>query len=209
MTVGFRNSAGVDLDSVFDPYVQGTKPAATGFRDSAGVDLNQRYAPLVFGSAAAATGMRIASGADLNTLWAAAGTASYAGPKNPGFATAYSVDKGGIHDVAATCQLTVKSDGTWTVTNGGTGGVVNGSPTSGTWHTNPAAGVGAGCQLRSTTGGAFVSLSTDKVFTVNAFASSGGNPFDSETMNLQFTFKNNDGTNTVSDNTSITASASV
>lgn len=82
MSTGFRNASGTDFDDVFDPYVQGTKPAATGYRTSDGVDLNQRYAPLAFGSAAAAQGYRISSGSDVNTLWAAKGTANYSLPIN-------------------------------------------------------------------------------------------------------------------------------
>jgi hypothetical protein len=77
MTTGFKNSSGVDFDALFDPYVQGTKPANTGFATSDGVDLANRYAPLSYGSAVPATGFKIASGADVNTLWAAAGTAVY------------------------------------------------------------------------------------------------------------------------------------
>lgn len=78
MAAGIRTN-GVDLDDVFDPYVQGTKPALTGYR-SAGQDLRDRYAPIVYGSAASATGYRIPGGADLSTLFAAKGTASYFPP---------------------------------------------------------------------------------------------------------------------------------
>ena len=74
MASGFRVGS-TDLDDVFDPYVQGTKPAVTGFRVAA-QDLRDRYAPIAFGTAAAATGFRV-SGADLNTLFAKKGTASY------------------------------------------------------------------------------------------------------------------------------------
>lgn len=80
MGAGYQNSSGVDLDTIFDPYIEGVKPAATDYKTSDGRDLNQRYAPLFYGRAAAATGLQLGSGADLNTLWAAKGTASYYTP---------------------------------------------------------------------------------------------------------------------------------
>jgi len=66
----------VDLDDHFDPYVEGTKPAATGYKVGS-TDLNQRYAPLVYGQKAAATGLTIAGRGDLNTQFAKKGTANY------------------------------------------------------------------------------------------------------------------------------------
>lgn len=77
MTVGFRNSAGVDFDLLFDPYITGTAPAATGFTDAGGVDLAGRYAPIVFGTKGPDVGFRNSAGVDLSNLWAAAGTARY------------------------------------------------------------------------------------------------------------------------------------
>lgn len=78
MTSGIK-SAGVDLDSIFDPYMSGTtKARATGV-SVAGSDLNNRFAPLTYGSSAAATGIK-SEGADLNTLFAAYGTAHYSLP---------------------------------------------------------------------------------------------------------------------------------
>lgn len=79
MPAGYRNAAGVDFDSLFDPYVSGTKPAATGFRDSGGVDLNQRYAPIAVGTKGPNVGHRTSAGLDVSNLWAAHGTASYQG----------------------------------------------------------------------------------------------------------------------------------
>jgi len=75
MPSGYR-SGGVDFDDLFDPYVQGTKPAATGRRVS-GVDLIHRYAPIAYGAKRADVGHR-ANGVDVSNLWAAKGTASYA-----------------------------------------------------------------------------------------------------------------------------------
>lgn len=129
MATGFKVGT-KDLDDIFDPYVQGAKPAATGYTVG-GVDLNQRYAPLEYGSQAAATGMKIAGGADLNTLWAAKGTAVYlsnvtsSGVGNPAFA---SID------------VRVMNDGriVFTANNGGT---LN-------YHSPVTAGVGSQYRFR-------------------------------------------------------------
>ncbi len=77
MAVGYRNAAGVDFDSLFDPYVTGTKPANCGYRDSSGVDLVNRYAPISFGSKGPDVGFRTSAGVDVSNLWAALGTAVY------------------------------------------------------------------------------------------------------------------------------------
>lgn len=128
MSTGFRNASGTDFDDVFDPYVQGTKPAATGYRTSDGVDLNQRFAPLVYGTAAAATGFRLSSGADVNTLWAAKGTASYALPID---GTLYSqgVNIPSAGSGNATLTFAISGSG-WLVTGSGAGGTL--TPAAGT-----------------------------------------------------------------------------
>ncbi|MEW5251589.1 hypothetical protein [Microbulbifer discodermiae] len=115
MASGYQTSSGSDLDSVFDPYVQGTKPAATGYQTSDGRDLNQRYAPLSFGSAAASTGIKLASGADLNTLWAARGTASYYTPMSNASLSRSSSSKEAI----STGNTTLTSDSVTTSVSGG------------------------------------------------------------------------------------------
>lgn len=72
MTSGIQ-SAGVDLDAIFDAHRSGQPNArATGIAIN-GSDLNARLAPLSAGSAAAATGIQ-SEGADLNTLFAQIGT---------------------------------------------------------------------------------------------------------------------------------------
>lgn len=68
---------GTDFDDMFDPYVQGTKPANTGFRTADGVDLANRYAPIAYGSKRADVGYRTSAGVDVSNLWAAKGTAVY------------------------------------------------------------------------------------------------------------------------------------
>ena len=158
MVTGFKKGA-TDLDDIFDPYVEGAKPAATAFKTADGIDLNQRYAPLSYGTQAAATGMKIAGGAVLNTLWAAKGSAVYAGPIDPGFGGPYSANQVGSGTVQKEAILTIKSDGTWAVTKSA-GGTLGGTPLTGAWHSNPAAGVGAGCEVQ-VDGGAWQSLSVD------------------------------------------------
>lgn len=69
-TTGFKNSVGVDIGTLFDPYVSGTQATATGYLDLLGNDLSTRFAPYVSGSQSATTGYTITSGSDLNTVFA-------------------------------------------------------------------------------------------------------------------------------------------
>lgn len=78
MTSGIA-SKGVDLDSIFDPYVAGTTKARAAGIAAGGTDTSDLYANIIYGSAAAATGIQ-SEGDDLNTLYAKKGTASYALP---------------------------------------------------------------------------------------------------------------------------------
>lgn len=207
MPSGF-STGGDDLDDVFDPYVEGTKPAATGYT-AAGADLKDRYAPISFGTAAPVTGMSISGGVDLNTLWAAKGTAVYAGPVALGLGSSYDNSRTSSHDVAAEVLLTIKSDGTWSVTNGGAGGVVAGSPLTGTWHSAPAAGVGTGARVRFSSGGAWFDLSTDRSVSVSAFASSGGTTDDTQSASYAISISRSDGSQQVDATTTLSASATV
>lgn len=111
MATGFRNSSGVDFDSLFDPYVQGTPPSDTGFRLSSGVDLAGRYAPISFGSKGPDVGFRTSSGTDVSNLWAAYGTASYSLPIN---GRSYTRSRG---RGTASLSFNMKSDGTYSITN--------------------------------------------------------------------------------------------
>ena len=81
MTSGFQ-SAGVDFDLLFDPYVQGTKPANTGYTITSYGDLANRYAPLVYGTKRANVGYGAPGVSDVTNLWAAYGTATYSLPFN-------------------------------------------------------------------------------------------------------------------------------
>lgn len=81
-----KASGNPNLDLVFDPYVEGTKPPSTGLLDDSGSDIVNRYAPIVYGSQAAATGLLTeqAGHADINTLFAAYGTTRYPLPIDGG-----------------------------------------------------------------------------------------------------------------------------
>lgn len=76
MAIGVE-SANVDLDSIFDPLLNGMTPAPnTGLRYGAiPTDLAAKYAPLSYGFATSPTGIKVGSGKnDLNTIFAAIGT---------------------------------------------------------------------------------------------------------------------------------------
>lgn len=127
MTTGYRNSAGVDFDGLFDPYVQGTKPGATGYRTSDGIDLNQRFAPITFGSKGPNVNYRLSSGADVSTLWAAFGTASYGLPIQ---GVRYAQNTIIAHSSSGFASLTFSANAsTWAVTGAGSGSL---SPAAGT-----------------------------------------------------------------------------
>ena len=114
MTSGIQ-SKGVDLDSIFDPYVTGASPGLTGIQ-YAGTDIHTRYAPLVYGTQAAATGLLCKVGGagsfvDLNTLFAAKGTAKY-----PLLGASYSAENAGRNNIA----LTFPTASTWSIATNGT-----------------------------------------------------------------------------------------
>lgn len=73
MATGFRDSSGVDLDSLFAVYSSGTKRANTGFMTSDGVDISNRFQP---GDAGITTGFRDSAGTDVGRLFAAAAAGS-------------------------------------------------------------------------------------------------------------------------------------
>lgn len=122
--------AGVDLDDVFDPYVQGDKVAPTGFTND-GVDLCERYAPLRYGSAAPPTGLSVAGRGDFNTLWAAKGSATYTlgfdGATFAAHAQALSSQGGTI---SADASVGLLANGTWAASGGPN---FSGGPAAGLW----------------------------------------------------------------------------
>ena len=117
MAVGYRNAANVDFDDLFDPYVQGAKPADCGFRDSGASDLVNRYAPIAFGSKGPDVGFRTSAGVDVSNLWAAKGSASYF----PMVIQATSYSFTGLPRAAAV-KIAIRTNGTIPVTTNGTTG---------------------------------------------------------------------------------------
>lgn len=138
MPVGLRRvsgtGAGLDFDSIFDPYVSGTKAAACGYRDAAGVDIVNRYAPISLGTKAANVGHRIVTGpgvgTDVSNLFAAIGTAQYSLPFDGDTFSAHS--SGNVSSaMTSTITTAINAAGTYAVTT-----VANNIRTaniSGTW----------------------------------------------------------------------------
>ena len=149
MAVNYRNNAGVDFDDLYDPFVQGTPPAATGYRNLSGVDLAGRYAPIAFGTKGPNVNYRNLAGVDLSNLWAAIGTARYL-PVIPFGAYDQSIFNN--HDAGATFTCAFNNDGTWAITQSNVpgGGSSSGSPLSGVWASTTGAGVGSGYNIRIT-----------------------------------------------------------
>ena len=70
MATGFEIKTGLDLNTVFAPYVSGPQAVVTGFENALGKDLSTVFAPYVSGTKAALTGFQISDGADLNSVFA-------------------------------------------------------------------------------------------------------------------------------------------
>jgi|SRR5581483_1762386 len=129
MADGYRNSAAADFVNLFDPDIKGDGPTASIFKKSDGTLL--KYAKLSYGSKGPNVGFRDASGVDLSNYWAAAGTARYGLPFDGGSFTARS--SGLISgSMDANITLTIKSDGTYSLTCLGNSPDTSGS-TSGAW----------------------------------------------------------------------------
>lgn len=169
MAAGYRNTAGVDFDSLFDPFQEGTPPANTGFRDLGGVDLAGRYAPISFGTKGPNVGYRTSATLDVSNLWAAIGTAVYA---VLGVPTSMEDFKSGVQGgggVTATVTARWQRDGD---TSWATGGVFTGE-----WYPGGAATIGDDYDIRftqtaSSGGGTFtgtlntwMQINADRVFT--------------------------------------------
>jgi len=67
-----------------------------------------------------------------------------------GMGASYDSNDNGSSPFAASITLTVKSDGTWTITVGGDD-TLTGTPASGNWVNTPVAGVGNDYEVRFTT----------------------------------------------------------
>lgn len=135
MATGFQNSAGVDFDDLFDPYVTGTKPAATSLQTSDGVDLRDRYAPLAFGSKGPDVGIQNIVGVDVSNLWAGKGTAQYAisGLHGKALQAEGQAPTSGVNALAVV-SVSLSNDGSWLVTGSNHfGSVAQPQPVSGSW----------------------------------------------------------------------------
>lgn len=133
MTSGIA-SKGVDLDSIFDPYVAGTTKARAAGIAVAGSDTSNRYANIIYGSAVAATGIQ-SEGADLNTLYAAKGTAKYALPID-GQTFGASESTGTSGGASANLTVTLHANGAYDVVAFQSKHVPSSTTrASGTWNT--------------------------------------------------------------------------
>jgi hypothetical protein len=119
-----KQAGNATLDAVFDPYVQGTSPAATGLLNDSGVDIASNiFAPILYGTAAAATGLLTeqSGNADISTLFAAHGTATYGLPINGNSYTAT------VHNTGTTnsAQLSfITNNSAWSVNDFYGGGTI-------------------------------------------------------------------------------------
>lgn len=116
MTSGYRNSAGVDTDNLFDPDIVGDGPSATGYKKSDGTLL--KYAAAKYGTVGPNTGYRLSNGADIATLWAAKGTAQYSLPINGQTFTSTGATVG-TGACTATLDFEIATSG-WTLVSSGT-----------------------------------------------------------------------------------------
>lgn len=206
MPTGFTRG-GVDFDDIFDPYVEGSKPAATGLTYG-GSDLVNRYAPISYGTKAANVGFT-AGGSDVSNLWAAKGTAVYAKPLLSGFGDEYLMSSGQDHDSTCSITLTLKTDGTWEVTKTGIGSI-GGVPLTGTWYAPAGAGVGSGCEVRFDVNGvvgAWQALSADRSVSASATATYPAAPYVEQSLSVVVNVRRTNGTGLVSETVVLTATA--
>lgn len=125
MTSGFRNSAGVDFDDLYDPDVQGDGYTATFLRRSGGTAL--KYASASYGTPGDVVGFRDGSGVDVGPRWAKKGTAQYGLPIN---GQTYTASVSGLPGSAA-LTFRMSNDGTYAIIR-----EIRGAPNtlaSGTW----------------------------------------------------------------------------
>lgn len=130
MASGYRNSAGVDFDNLFEPGAV----TAPGFRRSDGSLL--AYAARGSVPKGPNVGFRDAGGSDLSNLWLPVGS----GPPAPGFAgKSYSANAiaptGATGTTSGTVTLSLSPDGTWRAERALANAVTPGTTVleSGTW----------------------------------------------------------------------------
>jgi hypothetical protein len=173
MTVGFRNSGGTDLDSIFMAYVSGTKAALTGFKNSAGTDLRDIYQPYTLGAQASAVGYKISSGSDLNTL--------FQNISVPLFTPADGITDVSVFETLATAiaQLQVKTDGTCG---------------AGSWGTPTTTGIGSsyyvkvvktlGDAVTGDTQGSYIQITSNRTWSLSVSTTPGNSATKSCTLEV-------------------------
>ncbi|HDS1300831.1 MULTISPECIES: hypothetical protein [Stenotrophomonas maltophilia group] len=193
MPSGYRSS-GIDFDDLFDPYVEGPQ-AQDSSRRIGGTDLSRRYAHIQYGSKRADVGHRI-NGMDVSNLWAARGTASY---RLPFHGKDYSAGNGAktnsFGDVTASVQISLLSDGNFTVHSNSYGGGNDATAQvdSGRWApagANPGqyevqftAG-NTGAASFSTSAPSFSSLATSRLATVSISIPAASSMYESVTVEI-------------------------
>lgn len=129
---------GVDLDSVYSGKGSATA-SATGVTIG-GVDLNQRYLALSQGVAQPNQGVT-SHGSDFSAYFGKLGALVIP------FGS-YATSSQDSHDCGSGLTLTLNNDGTWAITMYALhGGSTTGSPISGTWVSNPGAGIGSSYEM--------------------------------------------------------------
>jgi hypothetical protein len=124
---------GADLDSIYSG--KGTATASATGVTIGGVDLNQRYLALSQGVAQPNQGVT-SHGSDFSAYFGKVGALVIP------FGS-YSANSADTHDAGAGLTLTMNTDGTWSISMYALhGGSTSGTPLSGTWVSNPGAGIG-------------------------------------------------------------------
>ncbi|WP_445514477.1 hypothetical protein [Stenotrophomonas sp. 3(2025)] len=128
------SSGGVDLDDLFDSYVEGPFAADSGLM-LGGTDLSRRYAHIQYGSKRGDVGYRV-GGMDVSNLWAARGSASYRLPfHGQGYSAGNSAKTNSTGSASASISIDMLSDGNYSIRRSVTGGGNNSNTVvaSGRW----------------------------------------------------------------------------
>ncbi|QKW57820.1 hypothetical protein [Stenotrophomonas sp. NA06056] len=128
------SSGNVDLDDLFDSYVEGPFATDSGFI-LGGTDLSRRYAHIQYGSKRADVGYRI-GGMDVSNLWAARGSASYRLPfHGQGYSSGNGAKTNSTGSASASVSIDMLNDGNYSIRRSATGGGNNSNTVvaSGRW----------------------------------------------------------------------------
>lgn len=128
------SSSDVDLDELFDPYVEGPFANDSGLR-LGGSDLSRRYAHIQYGSKRGDVGYCV-GGTDVSNLWAARGSATYRLPfHGQGYSAGNGAKTNSTGTVSATVSILMSADGSYSIRTGIAGGGNGGNSVvaSGQW----------------------------------------------------------------------------